>query len=469
MNEQYAQKINDIAAQVMVFSRDRVMLSLQFLNRAFLKMPLVASEKTETFETDLSRIYYHPVYVVRKTKQDSNYASRAFLHMILHGIFLHPFRYDEKERDVYDLACDIAVESVILDLKLGETKLFTDARLRLFLDELAVKVSPLSADKIYAFLSDHPEETAWVRARASLFTRDRHMQWIPVAEQSANKPPSSASQSSNLQLGVNGCHEAAAAENGEAAEEGLLGRRRADDWKELSERAQTDIQTYSKERDIGIGNFLANVSANIRDRQDYTEFLRRFSTIGEEMHLDDDSFDYIYYTYGLQHYRDMPLIEPLEYRETNRIREFAIAIDTSGSCQGDVVKRFLQKTYSILKTSESFFEQVNVHIIQCDAAVQHDEKVTSDEEFERYMKNVTLSGFGGTDFRPVFTYVDHLIADHEFQNLKGLLYFTDGQGTYPEKMPDYKTAFVFLEEDFHVRRPTVPPWAMQVEVREDEL
>ena len=32
----------------------------------------------------------------------------------------------------------------------------------------------------------------------------------------------------------------------------------------------------------------------------------------------------------------------------------------------------------------------------------------------------------------------------EIQNLKGLLYFTDGDGIFPRKKPAYETAFVFL-------------------------
>ena len=49
------------------------------------------------------------------------------------------------------------------------------------------------------------------------------------------------------------------------------------------------------------------------------------------MKLNPDEFDYNFYTYGFALYENMPLIEPLEYREVKRIREFVIAIDTSGS------------------------------------------------------------------------------------------------------------------------------------------
>ena len=163
----------------------------------------------------------------------------------------------------------------------------------------------------------------------------------------------------------------------------------------------------------------------------------------------------------------MPVVESLKYRENKRIREFVIAIDTSGSCQGKTVERFLRKTYSILKSSESYFERVNIHIIQCDEKIQRDVKVTTDEEFEQYMQDVELCGFGGTDFRPVFEYVDGLIRRHEFQDLKGLIYFTDGQGTFPERMPDYQTAFVFIQEGYSI--PEVPVWAIRLILDEEDV
>lgn len=65
------------------------------------------------------------------------------------------------------------------------------------------------------------------------------------------------------------------------------------------------------------------------------------------MHTSLDEFDYIYYTYGLELYKDTPLIEPLEYREDKKIRDFVVVIDTSGSVQGDMVQLFLQKKHGI--------------------------------------------------------------------------------------------------------------------------
>lgn len=185
------------------------------------------------------------------------------------------------------------------------------------------------------------------------------------------------------------------------------------------------------------------------------------------MKINDDEFDYLFYTYGRQLYDRMPLIEPLEYKEVKRIKEFVIAIDTSGSTSGELLQKFVQKTYNILKSTESFFSKINLHIVQCDARIQDVVKITSQEEFDAYLKNMKIHGLGGTDFRPVFTYVDELVRLGEFTNLKGLIYFTDGYGDFPAKKPDFDTAFVFVEDEYN--NPDVPPWAIKLVLPSDEI
>ena len=113
----------------------------------------------------------------------------------------------------------------------------------------------------------------------------------------------------------------------------------------------------------------------------------------------------------------------------------------------------------MLETREAFGERFCLHILQCDAAVKQDDVVRNRREMEAYLRTVQLRGFGGTDFRPAFSYVDGLIRERKIRDLKGLLYFTDGLGTFPEKKPPYLTAFVFADPDSHALAQT-PPWAV---------
>ena len=85
-------------------------------------------------------------------------------------------------------------------------------------------------------------------------------------------------------------------------------------------------------------------------------FSENFAFPREEIQLDEDSFDYIFIIWNEQ-YGNLPLIEPLEYKEVNRLEELVIAIDTSGSCSKELVRRFLGETYQILSTRENFLRK----------------------------------------------------------------------------------------------------------------
>ena len=72
------------------------------------------------------------------------------------------------------------------------------------------------------------------------------------------------------------------------------------------------------------------------------------------------------------------------------------------------------------------------------------------------MADVTIQGGGGTDFRPAFAYIDGLIQQGEFQNLKGMVYLTDGIGQYPAAPPAYDVAFAMLDDQ--AEEAKVPSW-----------
>ncbi len=240
------------------------------------------------------------------------------------------------------------------------------------------------------------------------------------------------------------------------------------EWEEISKHIEMNLETFSREWGDEAQSLISSLSISNRRTYDYSDFLRKFATLSEDMRINDDEYDYIFYTYGLKLYGNMPLIEPLEYMETERVRDFVIAIDTSESVSGDLCKRFVEHTFDILMQSQEFGSEVNVHIIQCDAKIQADTKITNTEEMKEYLEKFYVRGFGGTDFRPVFDYISDLQNRGELEDLQGLLYFTDGLGTFPEAMPPYDVAFVFLDTgDAHM--PSVPPWAMKVVIDEEGI
>ena len=240
------------------------------------------------------------------------------------------------------------------------------------------------------------------------------------------------------------------------------------DWEEIAKQIEMNLETFSKEWGEEAGSLIASLQVANRKRYDYSDFLRRFTMLSEEMKINDDEYDYIFYTYGLDLYGDMPLVEPLEYKETQRIRDFVICIDTSESCNGELVKKFVEHTFSVMKKAEDFAHSVNIHVIQCDAKVQADTKISDLRDVDDFMEGFFIRGLGGTDFRPAFAYVDQLRNRGELPDMKGLIYFTDGLGQFPDHAPDYDAAFVFMDDGSqHI--PAVPPWAMRVVIDEEGI
>lgn len=379
------------------------------------------STKSCGFASDGRYCLYDSVYVLKCYQNTPALVTRTYLHMLLHCVFSHHFQYDKLETRTWDLAADLAVENVILELGLAGAALETDVAAARRLSALKDQAGALTAEKLYRHFQRNPLSLQEERELRMLSFRDSHHLW-----KQEKRPEGDMNQ-----------------------------------WRKLGRQVKADLQSFARGR-AGTKSLQQNLEEAVREKYDYGEILRRFAVTGEELAVSEDEFDYIYYTYGLEHYGNLPLIEPLEYRESKKVREFVIAIDTSASCDGEAVKAFLRKTYAILKSHDNFFTQINVHILQCDNQVREDRKITGQEDLETFLREGKLTGFGATDFRPVFTYVEKLREAGEFENLKGLIYFTDGYGIYPERMPDYQTIFAFLEEDEN--RAPVPPWSMKVVV-----
>ena len=280
--------------------------------------------------------------------------------------------------------------------------------------------------------------------------------------------PNGARDTENVQQRSQGSEPGASEESYRSLQAGMAFRwvnlpsreQQISEWRDVASALAVNLQTYAKARGETLGGLVDELEQASHEPVDYSEFLRQFAIPGEVMRLSDDEFDYVYYTYGIDLYGNVPLIEPLEYREEKRVREFVIAIDTSGSVQGEIVREFVNATFDILKSTESFHSKVHVRILQCDTEVRSEDVITSLDELRDWSRSMKLLGGGGTDFRPVFRHVDALIEAGEFSNMVGLVYFTDGWGEYPDYMPAYRTAFAFYDDDF--RPDTVPPWAIQV-------
>lgn len=430
MNEGNKLRAESIALDILTLARSSLAVNFRFLDRAISCLEFVPDENV-SLATDGESIYFSPWYILGIYKNEQTAVTRDLFHVILHCVFRHNFIGRDIDRTRWDLACDIAVENSLTGFASPVLYAGRERGQHATLALLREELDTLTAERIYKWLGDRGLSEDELLDEREKFRGDGHGIWYGELDPNA-KPDK------NINL--------------------------KKVWEDVSKRMQTELETMLRDNDSAL---VQNLRSLNRARHSYSEFLRRFMTCGEIMRLSDEEFDNNYYTYGLELFGNIPLIEPLEYSEQRRIHDFVIAIDTSGSVRGKVVQSFIQHTHDILSRQEDLFDRFNIHILQCDDRIRDDAHISCREDIDEYIKNLEIKGLGRTDFRPVFSYVDELVRKRELPNLQGLLYFTDGDGRFPDQKPEYETAFVLHTSGY--AEPELPVWAMHISLTEDEI
>lgn len=363
------------------------------------------------FGTDGTRLYGSPE-IVPMYAEFPERVRRGYLHTMLHCLFLHIAPPVGADRERWDLACDILVEREISRLK--QSRLQTeDPRRDAILKQLSGKDWTVS--EMLKLIDHLPHSLNELKA---LFAFDDHQLWWDGVSPDVTRK-----------------------------------------WRSLQTGSGSDGRGNRGQISTGLWEDFTLLKP---DPRDYRPLLRKYMVPGEVLETDDESFDYIYYDFGMRQYGNLPLLEPLEYREVNRLDELVIAIDTSSSCDEATVSRFLQETFSILTSQENFFRRMNVVFMQCDCCLQDCVVIRSREEWLHYAWNVKIHGRTGTDFRPVFREIETLRHNGTLKKPKALLYFTDGDGAWPTEPPDYETVFILAGK--HIHPELLPRWAIIREV-----
>ena len=406
-------------------------------------MKFLEGERVCYLAGDGFAVYYDREALLTAYLDSPDLVARSLLHLTLHNLYLHPVLGRGKEERLWNLACDIQTERLLDRWNIrGLIRDGADTRSYL-LKENGILRRWRSAEELYeALRAKRPEEARLLRLEEA-FRIDDHRLWRKYRKKEERLPE--------------GREQKGAPSGGEGQSDSVQFVRK---WNRL--RKEMGLRTDSSHQKAGTaaGGAVQEVAVRRKKGYDYRRFLEEFMVCREEVELDLENFDYLPYWYSRTHYRGIVFLEPLEYRETHKLDEMVIAIDTSGSCSGRVVRQFLEETCRILTERGNFFHKMQVHIIQCDSMIQEHVVVRSRDEFLDYIDHVTVKGLGGTDFRPVFRLVDQMIEEKQILHLKGLLYFTDGDGVYPVEKPAYETAFIFLNSRYE--KQEIPEWGLRL-------
>ena len=427
-------KLEEMGFRILDAVRTELLLSMRFMAPALNSLGFKMDLRTSSVGTDAAYIRFNPGFLLQVYIERPRRMNRAYVHMLLHCLFRHMFSArDREDPELWDLCCDIAAESVVDSMSYDVIARSHSTFREGWYEKLEGELKILTAEKIYAWFLSRDRDYSVEEALRREFTVDDHSFWQRMEddEEPQKKPKEAPPGAPPNKDGEDGQQKTQESRDLKPV------RPKEDEWKKNAEQIEADLEIMGKEKSSEHGSLSRILRFESRKRTDYREFLQRFSILREEAGIDLDSFDYGFYYYGMELYGNMPLIEENE------------------------VQQFLNETADLLSGIGSFFKKTQIHLIECDDQVQNDRVITDLSDLQQYAREFEVKGGFGTDFRPVFNYVEDLRAAGELENLKGLMYFTDGFGEYPRKPTDYETAFVFWRDE-ELDDTGVPDWAMKL-------
>jgi predicted metal-dependent peptidase len=209
----------------------------------------------------------------------------------------------------------------------------------------------------------------------------------------------------------------------------------ADDLDMEEQQSEKVTSDESKEAEEAYELFLEQVHQKLEKQGDLPRGIERVLDLkkGAKISWREELYRYVN-THAKSDYRFFPpnmkylylgFALPAIYGEELHI---AVAVDTSASVDKELLEQFLAELAEIMQVFPSY----KIELIECDAKIQHLSTLYPTESL-----SATLKGGGGTDFRPVFDYLDEALREVKF-----LLYFTDGMGKFPTYLPRIDTLWV---------------------------
>ena len=252
----------EICIDILKNARNELYLSMRFFDVILSGFEFLPDTKISGIGTDGFTVYFYPDYLIGLYQRTPVQVNRAYLHMIFHCLFGHLKQPDHADEQYWNLACDIVVESIIDELNEHSVRKYVPPYRKGVYQKLREKMEVLTPKGVYReLLGMHLEEEHCGKMQEEFFVDD-HVLW------NENVPPEK-------------CVE------------------REKKWKEQNEKLQTEMETFSKEASENAENILNQVQIENRNRYDYRKFLEKFAILKEEMQVDQDSFDYIFYNYGI--------------------------------------------------------------------------------------------------------------------------------------------------------------------------
>ena len=356
----------------------RIALSLRqpFLASAIMRLPIKDATVygwCKTMATDGYHIFFNANWVANLSQSEIR---GVLAHEVLHVIFQHSSRRSNRDPELWNIAADHAINLLLIEQGFSLPK-----------GGLAnYAYRGMSAEKIYSLL---PQKTSYAleskKHKGGITNNAENSGEIPGIGTDVLDPDSPE----------------------------VVGARGSDmpDTAQLNEICATlRDDAASKLQGNAAGFFKSECTAIEESRIDWRDLLRGWL-------VDRIKNDWSMWPCSKKHLHRGLYMPSLGIEAPGHI---IFAIDTSGSMSNEDLAEIFAEVRVYRETYPC-----RLTVLQCDAKIQ---SITTYEEMdgEEIPPKVQLFGRGGTDFRPVFDWID--------ENAVGgyLIYATDGYGSFPE-------------------------------------
>jgi len=370
-------------------ARVALLLKQPFFGNMATRLELTnADEWIPTAATDGRRFYYNSKFINMLDRQEVEF---LFGHEVLHCCYDHIARTGERDRQLFNVACDYAVNRDLIAHRVGKMITTVDCLYDIkydgmsaeqIYDELYENVDKVTIDELVdRVLDEHLEDTAGDDGKGNNGSGDDNSKGPVKISKEDRQAIKDEIKEAMMQAA-----EAAGADN-------------------TPESIRRAITTFTKPQMDWRDLLRQTIESTIKDDFSWQRTSRR------GWHID----------------AILPGMTPGE--ETDVV----VAVDTSGSISNKTLELFLSEVKGIMES----FTTYKVHLFCFDTSVHNPQTFTSDNLAD--ISEYELNGYGGTDFNCVFSYLVN-----EGIEPQRLIMFTDG---YPWSNewgnPDYcETLFV---------------------------
>lgn len=395
----------------------QLILHQPFFATVLMKMDRVECSERPTMSTDGEHLWYNPKFVESLTERE---VEGVLCHEALHPAMLHHLRKNGREHWKWNRACDYAINPIVLDagMKLPEDALFNE------------EWKGMSAEEIYLKLDDTPPlpptppggpceegggassgeiqpDTNGSSPDGSDTGTDSNDMTNPSSEDEGDNGGEDTAPEGTCQWGQ--------VEEPKASDDSELSASEKQEqeakWKVMLQQAASTAKKQGK-LPAGMDKLIEDL---MEPKLDWRTVLARWAG---DMARTDFSF-----RFPNKRFIQSGFILPSLKNET--IGKVIFAVDTSGSMHGGEMRDVLSEVCGAIREYEKDGVDPEITVLWCDTRV-HEQQISDPEEFRP-------KGNGGTEYEPVFKYIDEEGLDPE-----AVVYLTDGYCyDYKFTPPDY--------------------------------